>query len=88
MHALLLLPLAAACRGLGKSFKQGRILCTPITAALVRLKLRVPAEALVPLPLGQEVTVEGEHAPALQRAAAAAAAGTHPEPASDGNDAH
>jgi DNA cross-link repair 1A protein len=46
--------------GLGKGFKQGRILCTPTTAALVRLKLRVPEQLLVALPLGQEITVEGE----------------------------
>jgi hypothetical protein len=46
--------------GLGKGFKQGRILCTPTTAALVRLKLRVPEQLLVPVPLGQEITVEGE----------------------------
>jgi DNA cross-link repair 1A protein len=46
--------------GLSKGFKQGRILCTPTTAALVRLKLRVPEQLLVPLPLGQEITVEGE----------------------------
>jgi DNA cross-link repair 1A protein len=46
--------------GLSKGFKQGRIICTPITAALVRLKLRVPAEKLVVLQLGQEITVEGE----------------------------
>ncbi|KAF8069613.1 Dclre1a [Scenedesmus sp. PABB004] len=45
--------------GLGKSFKQGTILCTPATAALARLKLRVPEAALRPLPLGEEVTVEG-----------------------------
>ncbi|WIA30015.1 hypothetical protein OEZ86_000112 [Tetradesmus obliquus] len=45
--------------GLGKGFKQGRILCTPATAALVRLKLRVPEQLLVPLPLGQEISVEG-----------------------------
>lgn len=46
--------------GLSKGFKQGRIICTPITAALVRLKLRVPQERLVVLPLGQELEVEGE----------------------------
>lgn len=46
--------------GLSKGFKQGRIICTPITAALVRLKLRVPAEKLVVVQLGQQVTVEGE----------------------------
>lgn len=45
--------------GLGKGFNQGRIICTPITAALVRLKLRVPAERLVVVELGQQVEVEG-----------------------------
>lgn len=46
--------------GLSKGFKQGRIICSPVTAALVRLKLRVPPERLVVLPLGQELEVEGE----------------------------
>jgi len=46
--------------GLSRGFKQGRIICSPITAALVRLKLRVPPERLVVLELGQEVMVEGE----------------------------
>lgn len=46
--------------GLTRSFKQGIIICTPITAALVRLKLRVPPERLLVLGLGQELTVEGE----------------------------
>lgn len=46
--------------GLSRGFKQGRIICSPITAALVRLKLRVPPERLVVLELGQEVVVEGE----------------------------
>lgn len=45
--------------GLSKGFKQGKILCTRITAALVKLKLRVPEQLLVPLDLGQEVMVEG-----------------------------
>jgi hypothetical protein len=48
--------------GLGKGFKQGLVICTPITAALVRLKLRVAPERLVVLQLGQEVQVEGEWA--------------------------
>ena len=42
--------------GLSKGFKQGRIICSPITAALVRLKLRVPPERLVVLELGTELT--------------------------------
>lgn len=46
--------------GLSKGFKQGRIICSPITAALVRLKLRVPPERLLVLELGQEIQVEGE----------------------------
>lgn len=48
--------------GLSKSFKQGRILCTPITAALIKLKLRVPEQCIVPLELGKEVIVEGRRA--------------------------
>lgn len=46
--------------GLAKGFKQGLVICSPITAALVRLKLRVAPERLVVLQLGQEVQVEGE----------------------------
>lgn len=57
--------------GLSKGFKQGNIFCTPITAALVKLKLRVPDGVLVPLPLGQEVTVEGECGDLLCRKAGA-----------------
>lgn len=57
--------------GLSKGFKQGRIICSPITAALVRLKLRVPPERLVVLPLGQELEVEGECCAAAGAAAAA-----------------
>jgi glyoxylase-like metal-dependent hydrolase (beta-lactamase superfamily II) len=49
--------------GLGKGFKQGLVICSPITAALVRLKLRVAPERLVVLQLGQEVQVEGEWGP-------------------------
>eukprot|EP00775_Hariotina_reticulata_P012752 gene12752-12881_t len=45
--------------GLTRAFRQGVIICTPVTAALVRLKLKVPPELLLPLPLGQEVEVEG-----------------------------
>ena len=46
--------------GLTRGFKQGIIICTPITAALVRLKLRVAPERLAVLDLGQELNVEGE----------------------------
>lgn len=47
--------------GLSKGFSQGRILCTPITAALVKMKLRVPEQNIVPVELGQEVMVEGKN---------------------------
>lgn len=46
--------------GLTRAFKQGVIVCTPTTAALVRLKLRVPPERLLVLPLGEELLVEGK----------------------------
>jgi DNA cross-link repair 1A protein len=45
--------------GLTRGFRGGPIICTPITAALVQLKLRVPRERLVVLELGQEVVVQG-----------------------------
>eukprot|EP00878_Enallax_costatus_P029508 GHUV01032002.1.p2 GENE.GHUV01032002.1~~GHUV01032002.1.p2 ORF type:complete len:503 (+),score=218.02 GHUV01032002.1:4005-5513(+) len=45
--------------GLSKGFKQGKIICTRTTAALVKLKLRVPEQLLVPLDLGQDILVEG-----------------------------
>lgn len=46
--------------GLSRGFRQGVVVCTPITAALVRLKLKVPPERLRVLQLGQEVVIEGE----------------------------
>ncbi|KIZ07917.1 DNA cross-link repair 1A protein [Monoraphidium neglectum] len=45
--------------GLTKGFRQGTIYCTPATAALVRLKIKVAESALRAVPLGQEVVVEG-----------------------------
>jgi Cft2 family RNA processing exonuclease len=46
--------------GLTKGFRQGTIYCTPATAALVRLKIKVAESALRAVPLGQEFEVEGE----------------------------
>jgi Cft2 family RNA processing exonuclease len=48
--------------GLTKGFRQGTIYCTPATAALVRLKIKVAESALRAVPLGQEVVVEGARA--------------------------
>lgn len=45
--------------GLTKQAKKGVIYCTPVTAALVQLKLRVPKEKLRVLPLDQTTEVEG-----------------------------
>jgi hypothetical protein len=52
-------PHALAAGGLTKGFRQGTIYCTPITAALLRLKIKVAEAALRPVPLGQEFVVEG-----------------------------
>lgn len=46
--------------GLIKGFRQGTIYCTPTTAALVRLKIKVAEAHLRAVPLGQEFVVEGE----------------------------
>jgi Cft2 family RNA processing exonuclease len=46
--------------GLTKEFRRGVIYCTPVTAALAALKLKVPLHVLRPLPLGQTEVVEGE----------------------------
>jgi DNA cross-link repair 1A protein len=45
--------------GLSSTWCRGKIVCTPITAALVASRLRVPKSALVPIALGQRTQIEG-----------------------------
>jgi DNA cross-link repair 1A protein len=45
--------------GLSASWCRGVIVCTPVTAALVALRLRVPRAALRPLPLNARTCIDG-----------------------------
>jgi len=45
--------------GLGPAWARGPIFCTPVTAALAATRLRVPPQALRPLPLGTRLVVQG-----------------------------
>lgn len=45
--------------GLTKHFNRGTVVCTPVTSALVQLKLRLPAERLLVVPLDTPVHLAG-----------------------------
>jgi DNA cross-link repair 1A protein len=46
-------------KGLTSKFNRGIIYCTPVTAALVKLQLRVRPEFLREVPIGSSITIEG-----------------------------
>ncbi|KAL4522626.1 hypothetical protein Ndes2526A_g01010 [Nannochloris sp. 'desiccata'] len=46
-------------KGLTSKFNRGIVYCTPVTAALVKLQLRVRAEFLREVPIGGSITIEG-----------------------------
>ncbi|KAK8509159.1 hypothetical protein V6N13_062213 [Hibiscus sabdariffa] len=48
-------------QGLTKSFRHGKIYCSPITARLVNLKLGIPWATLQVLPLNQKINISGTY---------------------------
>ncbi|KAK8991540.1 hypothetical protein V6N11_062548 [Hibiscus sabdariffa] len=48
-------------QGLTKSFRHGKIYCSPITARLVNLKLGIPWAMLQVLPLNQKINISGTY---------------------------
>jgi DNA cross-link repair 1A protein len=46
-------------KGLTSKFNRGIIYCTPVTAALVKLQLRVRPEFIREVPIGSSITIEG-----------------------------
>jgi len=46
-------------KGLTSKFNRGIVYCTPVTAALVKLQLRVRLEFLREVPIGGSITIEG-----------------------------
>ena len=45
--------------GLDDGWNHGKIYCTPVTAKLVALRLKVRADFLVPLPIGETAHIDG-----------------------------